>query len=87
MPSFVLNLNMPADDQTILKKRTALPQDNAHEHYLYEPWRCGRCHKRNVGYRPLGPRLLYLSLLFLGLPLLFIPCRKLCRDCGHTWPA
>ena len=87
MPSFVLNLNMPADDQTILKKRTALPQDNAREHYLYEPWRCGRCRKRNVGYRALVPHLLYLYLLFLGLPVLFMPCRKLCRDCDHTWPA
>ncbi|HEV8606902.1 MAG TPA: hypothetical protein VGQ99_16280 [Tepidisphaeraceae bacterium] len=70
---------------TILKQRTPLPAGDEDEEYFEEPWRCSHCRKTNIGYVPLVPHLLYLSLLLLGLPLLFISRRKRCNDCGHTW--
>ncbi len=71
----------------LLKKRTPLPDVDPDEDYLDEAWRCGRCRSTNVGYVPLSVELRLLSLLLLGLPLLFIRRVKICQDCHHSWPA
>ena len=55
------------------------------EDYLDEDWRCGKCRSRNVQHIPLSPPMLVLTLLLLGLPLMFITRPKRCADCGHTW--
>ena len=67
--------------------RSARERGAGDEPYLDEDWRCSKCRSRNVGYVPLGNLLYGLSLLMLGLPLLFIKRHKRCKDCGHTWPA
>src|ERR1051325_3815906 len=55
--------------------------------YLDEPWQCSHCRGRNIGYVPLSPPMQMLSVLLIGLPLLFISRKKRCNDCGHTWTA
>jgi hypothetical protein len=67
--------------------RKARTKDAHDESYLDEDWRCSKCRSRNVGYVSLSPPMLVLSLLLLGLPLMFIHRSKRCGDCGHTWPA
>jgi hypothetical protein len=67
--------------------RAQCAKDAEDEPYLEEDWRCSKCRGRNVGYVPLTNILHLLSLVLLGLPLLFIPRHKLCKDCSHTWPA
>ena len=59
----------------------------AEEPYLEEDWRCAKCRSRLVNYAPLSPAMLVLTLLFLGLPLMFINRQKQCSNCGHTWAA
>ncbi len=67
--------------------RAARATDGEDDPYLDEDWRCSKCRSRNVGYVPLGNLLFGLSLLMLGLPLMFIKRYKRCKDCGNTWPA
>jgi len=67
--------------------RAARTKDTQAEPYLDEPWRCSHCRSRNVGYVPLSPPMLILTLALMGLPLMFVPRKKRCNDCGHTWPA
>jgi hypothetical protein len=57
------------------------------EPYLDENWRCSRCRSRNVSYVPLSLVLMILTLLLMGLPLLFISRQMRCGDCGHIWAA
>ena len=59
----------------------------AEEPYLEEDWRCSRCRSRVVNYVPLTAPMLILTLMLLGLPLMFIKRTKCCTNCGHTWPA
>jgi hypothetical protein len=66
--------------------RAARVKDAEDDPYLDEDWRCSKCRSRNVVYVPLSPPMLILSLLLLGLPLLFVKRFKKCADCGHTWP-
>src|SRR4051812_4874572 len=63
--------------------RATRATDAEDEPYLDEDWRCSKCRSRNVGYVPLGNLLFGLSLLMLGLPLVFIKRYKRCKDCGH----
>lgn len=74
--------------QAILEEvRVARAKNAEEEPYLEEEWRCSKCRSRNVSNVPLDPVLMVLSLLLLGLPLLFMNRSKRCGDCGHTWPA
>ena len=74
--------------QAILEEaRSARQKDAGDEPYLDEDWRCSKCRSRHVGYVPLGNLLFGVTLLTVGLPLLFIKRYKRCKDCGHTWPA
>jgi hypothetical protein len=57
------------------------------EPYLEEDWRCSKCRSRLVSFVPLSPGMLILTVLLLGVPLLFITGRKRCANCGHTWQA
>jgi hypothetical protein len=83
----VLSHDLDRARELLESVRTHRAKDAEDEPYLEEAWRCSKCRGRNVGYVPLGPTLGVLTLLLLGLPLLFIPRRKLCTDCSHTWPA
>jgi hypothetical protein len=65
--------------------RAARAKDQEDEPYLDEDWRCSKCRSRNVGYVSLSFPMLVLTLLLMGLPLMFIPRQKRCGDCGHTW--
>jgi len=67
--------------------RAARVKDAEADPYLEEDWRCSKCRSRNVTYVPLSPPMLILTLLLLGLPLMFVKRYKRCADCGHTWPA
>jgi hypothetical protein len=67
--------------------QAARTKDAQNEPYLDEPWRCSKCRSRNVGSVPLSLPRLILTLVLLGLPLLFIQRQKRCADCGHIWPA
>jgi len=67
--------------------RAARLKDAQEDPYLDEDWRCSRCRSKNVAYVPLSPPIFVLMLLLLGLPLLFIPRKKKCHDCGHIWAA
>ena len=67
--------------------RAARTKEAEDQPYLDEDWRCSKCRSRNVTYVPLSPPMLILTLLLLGLPLMFIKRHKHCGDCGHIWPA
>ena len=72
--------------KSILQEVRCSREKNAREEpYLDEDWRCAKCRSRNVSHVSLGPAMLILTLLLLGLPLLFITRYKRCQDCGHTW--
>jgi len=47
--------------------------------------RCPACRSVNVLTAPLPPRLRWLAVLGLGIPLLFIQRDRTCRKCGHKW--
>ncbi len=67
--------------------QAARTKDAQDEPYLDEPWQCSQCRSKNVTYVPLSLPVLILTLVLTGLPLLFIPRKKRCNDCGHAWPA
>ena len=69
------------------KVRATRMKDAAEEPYLEEDWRCSKCRSRLVNYAPLSAPMLILTLMLLGLPLMFIKRYKRCTSCGHTWLA
>ncbi len=46
---------------------------------------CPRCHSGEVRLTRFTPALWLLTILFLGLPALFIESKWRCRSCGHEW--
>jgi hypothetical protein len=72
--------------RAILEEARVAREKNAQEEpYLDEDWRCSKCRSKNVSHVPLSPPMVVLTLLLLGLPLLFITRYRICHDCGHTW--
>ena len=52
----------------------------------YQPtYTCPRCGSQHVAREPFSRRIAYLSLLALGLPLLWLRSRLRCDSCLHTW--
>ncbi|MBI2901411.1 MAG: hypothetical protein HYY17_14595 [Planctomycetes bacterium] len=46
---------------------------------------CPQCRSRDTMREKFSCLEVAVSVLFLGLPLLFIPVRRRCRMCGHRW--
>ena len=67
--------------------RNARPKNPRDEAHRDDDWRCSKCRSKRVSRVPLSPPVLVLSLLLLGLPLLFIKRHKRCKHCRHTWSA
>ncbi len=53
--------------------------------YADEPFRCPKCHRKELDFVPFSGLAVLSSLLLLGLPLLFVSRAKRCRACGHVW--
>lgn len=47
--------------------------------------RCTECHSVNVKATPLSSPMLALSILTLGIALLFVEREWTCSKCHHTW--
>lgn len=71
----------------ILQTRPALDADDIDEDdgYTDEPFRCPKCHRKELDFVPFSAPAVLIGLLFLGLPLLFLSRAKQCRACGHRW--
>ena len=87
-----VKVTVPARDleraRAILASRHELDEadrDDEDDGYADEPYRCPRCHRKDVDLAPLPPALLIVTLLLLGIPFLFLPRTKHCRACGHVW--
>jgi hypothetical protein len=52
-----------------------------------EPDFCPVCQSTNVSLERLNRRLVFLSILLLGIPLPFLSRKMACHRCGHHWPA
>ena len=48
---------------------------------------CPRCGSPDISSQKRSPTLIFMSLLLLGIPLLFMRKRWDCRGCWHTWKA
>ncbi len=48
---------------------------------------CPNCNSQQVQHQPIGRKLVFISILLLGFPLLFIKRSLACPDCGHRWSA
>ncbi|NQU41385.1 MAG: DUF2007 domain-containing protein [Lentisphaerae bacterium] len=46
---------------------------------------CPVCHSDSVRYEKVSKRLAFLSLLLIGIPLLWFKRQCVCESCGHTW--
>ncbi len=71
----------------ILDTRFELDEEDRDEDdgYAEEAYRCPKCHRKQISFVGLHIVVLTLSLLLLGIPLMFIPRKKHCRDCDHIW--
>lgn len=47
--------------------------------------RCPKCNSVNITVTPLAGAALWLTVLLIGIPLLFIKRGHKCRKCGHAW--
>jgi hypothetical protein len=47
--------------------------------------RCPKCRSVNITTEPLPGKVLGLSLVLLGIPLLFLKKDRQCRKCGYAW--
>ena len=47
--------------------------------------RCPECDSVNVDVEPLAGAKLWLSVLLIGIPLLFMKRNHTCRKCKHAW--
>ena len=70
----------------ILEARHELEAEDRDEDdgYADEPYRCPKCHTKEVDLVPLGWAALAFTILLLGWPLMVLPRRKRCRRCDHT---
>lgn len=46
---------------------------------------CPQCHCADISYEPFSRRLVFLSILLLGIPLPFMSRTWRCDRCGHQW--
>ena len=83
----VLAQDMDHARSVLEEVRATRAKDAAQEPYFDEDWRCAKCRSRLVDYAPLRTVTLVVTLVLLGLPLLFITRQKQCSNCGHSWPA
>jgi len=47
--------------------------------------RCPKCDSVNVDVEPLAGATLWLTVLLIGIPLLFMKRNYTCRKCKHAW--
>jgi DNA-directed RNA polymerase subunit M/transcription elongation factor TFIIS len=46
---------------------------------------CPRCNSDSVRYEKVSKRFAFLSLLLIGIPLLWFKRQCICESCGHKW--
>ena len=49
--------------------------------------RCPGCGSNRIYRERLKRRLVFLSILLLGIPVPFLSREMVCETCGHKWPA
>ena len=49
--------------------------------------RCPKCNTVNVDAEPLAGARFWLTVLLIGIPLLFMKRKHTCRKCGYEWVA
>ncbi len=49
--------------------------------------KCPKCNSSYIAYEKFSKRVVFLSWLFLGIPLPFLKRMHRCVDCGHEWKA
>ena len=64
-----------------------LRQDPPETEVEIEGLRCPRCGSPDVTRQKHSPALIFMSLLLLGIPFLFMRKKWNCRACWHTWKA
>ena len=47
--------------------------------------RCPACNSNDVYRERLKRRLVFLSILLLGIPIPFFSRKMVCENCGHRW--
>jgi DNA-directed RNA polymerase subunit M/transcription elongation factor TFIIS len=46
---------------------------------------CPQCHSDSVRYEKVSKRFAFLSILLIGIPLLWFKRQCRCENCGHKW--
>lgn len=47
--------------------------------------KCPKCNSSTVTYEKFAKKILFISWLFLGIPLPFLKRKYRCIDCGYEW--
>ncbi len=78
-----LGIRVQVDESDVSRAREILKEELPPEQLaLFE---CPECGSDAVCYEAVSKRFIYLTVLLLGLPLLWLKQEYLCEDCGHKW--
>ena len=76
-------IRVQVDEADLERAREVLADDAPHESRgMFE---CPECRSDSVEYERVSRRFAFLSLLLLGIPLLWVKKECRCTSCGHRW--
>jgi len=77
----VINESNNANLHVVYKSEAAIDETNLDHNRLY----CPECKSEDVYFERFSTGELFLTIILLGIPALFIKGRYICYNCGNKW--